>query len=139
MAKIMIYEDNESDLINRYSGLTSKHDVHVRAGKKLWDELVYLRRERETDLDDELKAAGFDINKICELSDKIEEADIYFTDGLSGGCFYWLGKLSAEKIFLNTDNSGIELKAKEKGYEKQILTESPLSLVERLLKEGKIK
>src|SRR3989344_7784685 len=89
MAKILVYEDSEEDIIIRYGDLTPKHELHVRgipdvprvgvsSDGEIYD--IY-----EWDITN-LKAAGFNPENIINSygDPSKENADIYFVDGLRG-------------------------------------------------------
>ncbi len=123
MAKVMIYEDEIESLVNRYSSLTKNHDVSVLM-------VGNIVRFLDDDLE-ELGEKGFNTSKIKgvffanrignpnwgEEYVEIPDADVYFTDGLSGDCFYILKNLPKEKSYLITGDEVIEEKAKEEGYQ----------------------
>jgi hypothetical protein len=135
MAKIMIYEDSRNSLIERYASLNSEHDVNVRIkGNLLWENLE-LEKEKYGKIID-LSEAGFDHNKILPLTPKFQEedADIYFVDGLDGDCFNLLERLPKDKTFLNTGDGYLEREAIKRGYQKQILRNSPKKTIEAILK-----
>ena len=125
MAKIMIYEDETEDLVNRYSKLTKNHDVHVCIVGSMSNAL------KETWLKDKLQESGFNMSKVKGVAYanrignpnweseyvEIPPSDVYFTDGLSGGCFDILKRLPKEKAYLLTTSEDIEEKAIEKGYQ----------------------
>lgn len=108
MAKIVIYEDGESDLINRYSCLTAQHDVHVRHNPR---DPMYWVSER-------FKEWGFNPNNFQNGygNPKEESADVYFLDGLVGHCFVLLADLPKDRAFVNSDSRSINEEAVKRGY-----------------------
>jgi len=111
MAKIMIYEDSDMDLIGRYADLNKKHDVSV----------CLVDYNKNSPLFNSLKGYGFDLNKITYAKrvldiKEIPQADVYFTDGLGWDVLNLLNKLPKNKTYLLTADEDLQKKAKEKGY-----------------------
>ena len=120
MAKICILEDDVYDLVERYSGL-------VKTEKEVYPILCFTydpdEHKSET-TNKNLVKAGFDLNKVgyehIEDNKRVvpfpSDADIYFIDGLKGRCLKIAELIGKEKVIINTDDSGIETLAKEKGF-----------------------
>ncbi len=115
MAKIVIYEDSENDLISRYAGLTKNHDVYVRHERRGNFGPSSLRWDYG---DKRFKINGFNTDNFQNgYGDPSQEsADVYFLDGLRGFCLEIIEKLPKERAFINTDSSSIIQEAKQRGY-----------------------
>ena len=127
--KIVILEDDENDLIKRYSSFNSlENEVHV-----------YLNSNHFTK---ELKKAGFTNihtglpkkllsekflnemntkNRIRQrdliLNEETPvEGDVYYSDGLNGDCFEFLQSLPKEKVKVCSGSGWIIREAHTKGY-----------------------
>src|SRR3972149_4534423 len=113
MAKILVYEDGENDLINRYSRLTAKHDVHVRHDPRGDFGPSSLRWNHE-----EFRKHGFNPDNFQNgCGNPLEEsADVYFLDGLKGYCLELLKNLPRDRAFINTDSQSIIDEAMQKGF-----------------------
>lgn len=126
MAKIIIYEDDQEDLIARYGRLNENHEVHVRAPNehgwdfKEWPGEDYMH----------LVKAGFrEENFRFNYGDPgSENADVYFVDGLDGDWYKIIQQLPRDKTFLYSGDLGIRLRAKEMGVTLVTLATGPLSL-----------
>ena len=126
MAKVLIYEDGEDDLIARYASLTTQHDVHVRhnrVGPMFWDH----ERFREFGFNPENFQNGYG-------NPKSESADVYFLDGLNGHCFYILPDLPKERIFVNSSSEMVNQEAKKRGFN-VVGNESVDAIVERIARK----
>ena len=124
MAKVLIYEDGEDDLIARYASLTTQHDVHVRhnkTGPMFW---VH-ERFSEFGFNPENFQNGYG-------NPKEESADVYFVDGLKGYCFEILKNLPRDRAFINTDSPSIVDEAKQKDFN-VVGNESVDVIVERII------
>jgi hypothetical protein len=130
MAKVMVFEDAQVDLIKRYGGLSSEHEVHVQwYGDELDDsEIERLARE------------GFEPEKIYQSHPSIRswksdppKADVYFVDGLrSGGLGLLLMRtLPKERTFLNSDHRGTIEDVLAEGY--QVLRTSPEEAIRQVM------
>ena len=126
MAKIIIYEDDERDLIDRYSKLTKEHDVHIRFTQLEEDEIGYRLLER----------SGFKRENYMNGygNPQTENADVYFVDGLKGYCFNILEQLPKDKAFLNSDSGWILKQAQEKGL--NIVTRSLDAIISEVLSKN---
>jgi len=122
MAKVMVFEDNETDLVMRYYRLTRNHDVHVR--------FDIPRRSRESVLLAELASRGFQAKKL-DWDEEPEQADIYFVDGLDGHFFNILEKLPKDRAFLNSNNPYLMDDARAEGY--QVLETTPEQAIEQVM------
>ncbi|MBS3122623.1 hypothetical protein J4434_07110 [Candidatus Woesearchaeota archaeon] len=110
MAKILIYEDNESDLIERYASLTGNHNVHVRhTPSGGFGDGWYHERFRKYGFNPDNFQDGYG-------NPSEESADVYFLDGLNGICFYFLRDLPRDRAFVNSDSTSITKQAKEQGF-----------------------
>ncbi len=127
MAKIMIYEDSDRDLIYRYSKLNKNHNVSVCIVGPIAD----FMKEKYSSIPKKLEKKGFNLSQITGTryanrignsvweSEYVEipEADVYFLDGLGGDCLDLLERLPKDKSYLYTGDEEIELEAKRKGYQ----------------------
>jgi len=132
MAKITVYEDDIDDLIDRYGALNKAHEVHVRADGNLCADLS------EQWARSDLLAAGFVGDRIgvwVRSQRQPEESDVYFLDGLKGGCFTLLGQLPKDKTFLNTTNGELLERARKREYGDQVLTSSVEEAIERTISQ----
>ncbi len=120
MVKICVIEDNERDLIERYSKLTNTpNDVHV-----ILDDIVLFDYGAKRDMEGakrrvnkHLSEAGFDINKLSyDIENPMADADVYFCDGLKGLCFNLADKLSKERVYIYSDSLRVLEQAKKEGY-----------------------
>lgn len=136
MAKVMVYEDDVNDLIRRYSGLTSSHDVHVRHSVEVKDPCSPLAEEWTASwVVKRFENNGFNVANFREGYDSPESevADVFFVDGLGGRGLSILERLPRDKAFLNTDSQSTEKAAQEKGY--QILSGSPEEAIVKVLSQ----
>jgi hypothetical protein len=124
MAKVIIYEDSLQGMIWKYEGLgASQHDVHVRS---VGPDLI------SPNCESALSGIGFSPSQVREFDGEIEEADVYFVDGLYGDFFSIMSKLPREKAFLNSRNPQNTEAAKRMGY--KVLEEmSPEEAIEKVL------
>lgn len=107
MAKIIVYEDEYMDLIDRYSHLTNGHDIHVRHPNG-HPEFERPERYRKHGFNpDNFRSFGYD--------DPKEEADIYFLDGLRGLCFQFATKLPKDRTFIYSSSEEVNSEAKRIG------------------------
>lgn len=127
MAKILVYEDNENDLIERYASLTAKHDVYVRHTSVGFGFGWYHEGFRKHGFNPDNLQDGYG-------NPSEESADVYFLDGLNGICFYLLRDLPRDKSFVNSDSSSIIKQAKEQGFN-VVETETVEEIVNRITKE----
>ena|SRR3989344_946745 len=129
MAKVLIYEDGEDDLIARYASLTSQHDVHVRHDPRGDFGPSSLKWENER-----FRKHGFnpDYFQNGYGNPKEESADVYFVDGLKGYCFEILKNLPRDRAFINTDSPSIVDEAKQKDFN-VVGNESVDVIVERII------
>lgn len=115
MAKVIVYEDSVDDFIDRYQSLTGAHDVHLRAEGMLRG-LFGEEHMRDFQLD-KLVNAGFSRENVgLGDVDNIEDADVYFVDGLMGNCFAYLNVLPKDRTFLNSGDPFIVGDARAKGF-----------------------
>ena len=131
MVKIIIYEDGDEDLIDRYSHLTKEYDIHVRYTSTAFWNIERFRRN------------GFNPDNfidIGEISEK-EDADIYFLDGLGGHCFNVIKfkNLPKERVFINTNSKYVNENAKRMGFNivGNRRVEDIVKLVVEQIREGK--
>ena|SRR3989338_1729820 len=134
MAKIVIYEDGESDLISRYSRLTAEHEIHVRHSPRgefgpsslKWDYSTFKKR-------------GFDTSKFQNGygTPSEEAADLFFVDGLNGYCFEIVEQLPRERTFINSDSATIHKLAKERGFNFLGENDSVEGIVKKVLEQNK--
>jgi hypothetical protein len=107
MAKIIIYEDEELDIIDRYARLNEHHEVHVRLIGSNFSSYVI----------DNLYDYYFERERIIRgIPKEEEEADVYFMDGLRGKCFEIIDGLPKERCFIVTGSVWVTEKAEERGY-----------------------
>ena len=118
MAKICILEDCLDDIISRYSQLTqTPHDVHVVLNFS-WGK----SEGRVNNANKELSEAGFKLSNVIYEDVYIRpehvpsDATVYFCDGLEGRCFSLAERLGKERVYINTDDLGLEIKAKQGGF-----------------------
>ena len=133
MGTIVVYEDNSSDLIERYGFLTSSHDVHVYFLSTLYPCELYPEVVLPY-----LKQAGFNLAQVHkELPTSPLEADLFFVDGLSAApeginCYAILGQLPRDKAFLTSDGSTTRKVGRTQGF--QTIHPGEISqVVERIL------
>ncbi|MBD3247011.1 hypothetical protein GF378_00120 [Candidatus Pacearchaeota archaeon] len=120
MAKICIIEDNERDLIERYSKIArTPNDVHV-----ILDDIILFDYGAKRDIEGakrrvnkHLSEAGFNINNLSyDLENPPTDADVYFCDGLKGFCFNLADKLGKERVYIYSDSLRVLEQAKKEGY-----------------------
>jgi len=122
--KICVIEDNERDLIQRYSKIArTPNDVYVLLDDGiLFDYGAKRDMERaKARVNKHLSEAGFDTSKLgffksYDIENPVIDADIYFCDGLKNYCFELADKLGKEKVYIYSDSSRILEQAKEQGY-----------------------
>ena len=133
MAKIVVYEDSPTDAVIRYGPVARAHDVTVY----IHNLSSLFHNGKLSDLDaSDFTDEGFDPDKIKQLQpeEPIEDADLYFVDGLQGYCFTQLEKLPKSKTYLASGNIAIQSEAKSRGY-KTTQPENLLELVSGALKQ----
>jgi len=116
MAKIVIYEDERTDLVNRYASLLKQHEV--------WAFLLEDAGSRESRTPSQfettvrlLEAEGFDRARIQgELPILHPEADAYFLDGLNGQCLGILPYLPKERTYINSGSAWVRNEVMKMGY-----------------------
>ena len=131
MVKIVVIEDDEEDIVRRYGSLTSNHDVHLRLEGLLGSDFA----RSSNYLLAHFGKNGFSPENIqrADINAPIEQADVYFLDGLRGRCFSWLENLPRNRTFIYSDSSAVKNVAKERGYADQILKVSPEEAIKRVM------
>mgnify|MGYP001591684168 CR=1 FL=1 len=107
MVKVVIYEDSEDDLIQRYGSLVRDHEVHVRIKKPT--SIFPVDRAK-------IIKAGFVESRIIEDWFTPIQGDVYFLDGLNGDCLPILERLPRGNSFLNTGTVYLEEEARKRGH-----------------------
>ncbi|MBU0466679.1 MAG: hypothetical protein KKD94_05230 [Nanoarchaeota archaeon] len=112
MAKICIVEDDEMDLVRRYSEvLKSNHQVAVvldRISERDAGAVRYALKEAELW---PLPNASFHYG----LDNLPTDATLYFSDGLCGSCLDVAKRVGKERVYVNTSDCSLEALAKEQG------------------------
>jgi hypothetical protein len=102
MARVVIYDDDPTDVNIRYSELIPEHDLSIF----LLDNAALKKDDHERIFQmgmEDLPEAGFRRDQIHRgLPDNHPEADVYFVDGLYGKCFDILSQLPRERSYIVT-------------------------------------
>jgi len=118
-AKIIVYEDNEQDLITRYSCLTERpdrYDVHIRHPLK---PIMPTSAQAGEWNPKKFSKHGFNPDNFQEgyWLREGETADVYFLDGLGGYCFTLLEEgLPRDRTFIYSGDDNIIDQARREGY-----------------------
>jgi hypothetical protein len=119
--KVVVIEDDYDDLTRRYGSIARSHDVHV----------VFLGILLKYHAN-ELQRSGFDKiygKRFGEWEDSLNDADVYFCDGLNGGYAWYLERVGKDRGYLVSGNLWNMKEARANGF--QIPNQDLESIVER--------
>lgn len=138
--KIVIFEDNEIDLVDRYKDLNGEgfetfvylnspyvddeylkkegfKNIYQGLPKKLFSEnFLKENSEKFVDLKEAILNPRLYRNKVWLNEEEPVKADNYFSDGLEELCFEIAKNLPKEKFQIYSSNPRVNKEAKEKGY-----------------------
>ena len=127
--KIVILEDDESDLIKRYSSFNNlENEVHVYINSKrftkelkeagftnihtgLPKKLLSEKFLNEMNTKNRIRQGALILNEETPV-----EGDVYYSDGLNGECFEFLYSLPKEKVNVCSGSAWIIREAESLGY-----------------------
>lgn len=113
MAKITIYEDCATDLVERYGNLTEEHNTTIFLLPNPYIQ-IHNPLERTKKF---FEIRGFKPTTLhTELPTIHPQADLYFLDGLRGRCIEIATDLPQNRTYINSTDPRINEQAQKKGY-----------------------